>query len=634
MSSISCCGLCLSQSVCKLPKILIVCSECKQPIQLNININNNNDNESSGCENCVTVRASLLLSSSLPSSSSTTTKTTSTPLDPSDTNTINTENEGDSSRGINKSIESETQQTFQKFNINNNRDTQVIRAAIDPINIISQLLHSAGLFSRLSLNSVMYLSLTSSVLSKVIRPFINDNLLFRFQEARQFEIYTPKNIKVSSQVDNYPDFVKFIKFEHDFNFAVGTPPAQLTHLYLGWTYNKPLPKLPSTLTHLHFSSYFNQTITSFPPNLVQLELSHHFNKPLPKLPSTLLHLKLGFDYNEPISELPPNLQHFELSYRFTRPLPSLPSSLTYLSIPGDYQQPLKLPSNLLFFEFGGKLSQHFLSTLSQKLTQLILKHFGYYAYKFPHSLKHLSLDYDISQPVVFPPNLITLTLSGKYNHPLNNNSLPQSLQQLSLYGDFNQPLSSLILPNLTDLTIHGKFNRPLLQLPNSITQLRVLTGDFNQRVNGFLPSNLKSLTLIGEFNYPLSDLPQSLEQLELGSNFKQYLQSLPASLTHLTLPNDRFSTDLAKSLPNLVHFSYTHDIHRRRKGSYRLLLSSKFTHFTFHHEPNYDNNLINLQIVFSTKYDAADTHECDSDSEGDNSDVDEDYESDSDEYGY
>eukprot|EP01112_Ceratiomyxa_fruticulosa_P013505 TRINITY_DN3800_c0_g1_i1.p1 TRINITY_DN3800_c0_g1~~TRINITY_DN3800_c0_g1_i1.p1 ORF type:complete len:133 (+),score=11.76 TRINITY_DN3800_c0_g1_i1:1-399(+) len=119
----------------------------------------------------------------------------------------------------------------------------------DSENIFLQLLLCARLFHQLPLHSSFSLSLTSSALLKAIRPSINDNYFFHYAKEREFEIYPPKNIKVSSKVNEYPAFVKFIKFERDFNFAVGTLPTNLTHIYFGWHCNKP-PQPSRLLSHI------------------------------------------------------------------------------------------------------------------------------------------------------------------------------------------------------------------------------------------------------------------------------------------------------------------------------------------------------------------------------------------------
>ncbi len=60
----------------------------------------------------------------------------------------------------------------------------ILAAHTDANSIICQLLMSSSLFDKLDANDALNVSLTSSIVSKFIRPFINDNLTFSYDEHR------------------------------------------------------------------------------------------------------------------------------------------------------------------------------------------------------------------------------------------------------------------------------------------------------------------------------------------------------------------------------------------------------------------------------------------------------------------
>ncbi|KAF2069123.1 hypothetical protein CYY_009555 [Polysphondylium violaceum] len=100
----------------------------------------------------------------------------------------------------------------------------------------------------------------------------------------------------------------------------------------------------------------------------------------------------------------------------------------------------------------------------------------------PRSLETLSLYYNQPlEPDVFPNQLKTLYIS-EYNQPLCVNVLPSSLTDLTL-GDFDQPLNAFVLPQkLKKLILHGFKQLTPDSLPVSLTDITLfkLTGSFDQ----------------------------------------------------------------------------------------------------------------------------------------------------------
>ena len=66
--------------------------------------------------------------------------------------------------------------------------------------------------------------------------------------------------------------------------------------------------------------------------MTHLELGYNFNKPIKNLPNSLTHLKLGDRFNQPINYLPNSIIHLTLGKDFNQPIDNLPNSITYLKI--------------------------------------------------------------------------------------------------------------------------------------------------------------------------------------------------------------------------------------------------------------------------------------------------------------
>jgi hypothetical protein len=232
----------------------------------------------------------------------------------------------------------------------------------------------------------------------------------------------------------------------------------------------------------------------------------------PAKPHTLTHMRLPV-FN--IHSFPPSLQNLELVHRVKEnrraiQLSNLPPNLTHFKIgPHGCNMLDDLPSSLTILdmsaEFASKVPNHL-----PNLTQLL----------FP---------VNFNSPVSnLPPSLTAIQFGMRFNQAVDK--LPPSLITLTLKSDFNQPVDHLP-STLQNLTLGRMFNHPLDHLPSSLFSLSVLNNSY--------------------FNYDISKLPRTLRTLKLDCEaFKQSIDSLPPSLTYLSLCHPTEYDDLTYLLQN------------------------------------------------------------------------------------
>lgn len=147
----------------------------------------------------------------------------------------------------------------------------------------------------------------------------------------------------------------------------------------------------------------------------------------------------------------------------------------------------------------------------------------------------------------FPSSLQTLHMGDLYNDTID--SIPWStltaLSSLTLSWKFDQPLEGVRLPHsLTSLRMRGNYNHPIerMQLPPALTELDLSElRHFNQPLEGLkLPAELRILRLARTWSRSFDhlQLPPSLTQLDFGLHFGRSLLEWnpPDSLTSLTMP--------------------------------------------------------------------------------------------------
>lgn len=299
---------------------------------------------------------------------------------------------------------------------------------------------------------------------------------------------------------------------------------------------RTLNSLPPSATSLTFSKRFNQNIATLPHSLAHLNFpvtDHTFK--LPQLPTALKHLTLGSPF-----------------YSFT--------SLTHLLL-------IRNSSNsLLVNHLPPKISQlnaiYFYLPNSNLSPMPHLTHLALYDVidNIPPSVTHLRL-YKISN-FSLPPALTHFSLEGSVDSPAPI-SFPISTRYLSFGNMFNQQIT--LPPALTHLTFGIDFNMPV-ELPLSITHLE-FGLNFNQPV--LLPTSLISLKFGYNFTQKIDSIPPSLTCLSLGRS-ANYPLNFPPSITDLTfyqLPCILPPSSLAKTpldmildhLPKLSHLVCDND---------------------------------------------------------------------------
>ena len=257
------------------------------------------------------------------------------------------------------------------------------------------------------------------------------------------------------------------------------------------------------------------------------------------------------------------------------------------------------PKNIVYldYKYNGKIEK---DVLFNNLINVIINNYNHPFENdvLPNSIKYLDIGRIYDKPFdinSLPDSLIELKLGECYNKPFLY-SLPESLEKLIFVNKskFNQKFEKGILPkSLTYLKLGDDYNQKFEKyvLPKSLKTL-ALYEDYNQKFEiGVLPESLTTLFLNGKYNIPFETnvLPKSLKTLSLYGNYNQPLDIgvLPESLETLNLGRS-FNKPLRKNvLPKSLKSLYLDSNFNRplRKGvlpeslEYLELRNTKYKYF-------------------------------------------------------
>ncbi len=224
-----------------------------------------------------------------------------------------------------------------------------------------------------------------------------------------------------------------------------------------------------TVTHITFSVFFNNPVSNLLPlSVTHLFFQNNFNQSVDFLPACLSHLRLGGAFNQPVDHLP--------------------SSLLCLHLHCDWNTCSMRETRL---ESTKQPKHGFHESLSH----------------LPSSLTELDVNFrTLSQPLQgIPPSLRRLTLTCVFFHGVRSFS-----------------------PSLTHLSIcaYVAFFTPLVDLPSTLTHLRIDCISFDQSMDD-LPPSLTHLEIFSDkFYHPLTRLPQTLTYLRLHKKYPMHLLAL------------------------------------------------------------------------------------------------------------
>ena len=268
-------------------------------------------------------------------------------------------------------------------------------------------------------------------------------------------------INYGNRLDKLPYMLSELELPSNYNFVLNNLPINLQYIDVGIRYNKlidnlppnvkilhfndsaifdkPLNKLPISLTEINFGMYFNNNIFALQSlnNLVKLCIGNISNLD-GNLPDSILYLELIDDYNYSVEHLPCNLKSLVLHGNFNQPINSLPDSLECLNLKYcNFNRVIyKLPRNLQKLLLGSKFNQPFeeckgiLDAVNLKILKI-----GYVSYNWDNTNNTSN----------------TCISKGRYNYAIDN-TLPDGLEFLSISGNFDQPIT--ILPkNINSLEL-------------------------------------------------------------------------------------------------------------------------------------------------------------------------------------
>jgi len=342
------------------------------------------------------------------------------------------------------------------------------------------------------------------------------------------------------------------------------------------------------------------SLSLLPPTVTSVKVEHdsQWDGRLVELPRSLTHLKYCADDDIGVTtpeDWPASLTSLEFQYRKSKPLSTpLPSALRVLHCNTDLSPSLILPDSLTTlraFRLARPVSQlpPHLTKLSMRLPYAVTSED---LADFPASLTHLTVyrvapidedeDKEVCQPITLKPPPLLRVLCLKLVPLAILDTLPESLEELTIIGDmpaldrslhharlrklvlpgdFNQPIRASDFPSLQVLSVGTKFNHPLSlsgstvcdrpqdRLPSSLRSL-VLRSPLLHDLD-HLPDSLTELSLLGShFNKPLDHLPRQLKMLILDQAFQQPLDALPDGLTCLNLAWSRTFNQPLDHLPD------------------------------------------------------------------------------------
>eukprot|EP01112_Ceratiomyxa_fruticulosa_P011653 TRINITY_DN3181_c0_g1_i1.p1 TRINITY_DN3181_c0_g1~~TRINITY_DN3181_c0_g1_i1.p1 ORF type:complete len:371 (+),score=49.59 TRINITY_DN3181_c0_g1_i1:48-1160(+) len=324
-------------------------------------------------------------------------------------------------------------------------NNRIVRTAINPVYVFSQLIQGCSLLSFLPLQTILQLTLVCKEMGKLVISYIERNYSFNMcgHEFKEFSIYKPISVTVDSFfsfqtiTQSFPSITKIklifhqnrdkieylnalidslspnvtqLEFDGYFNSSqavnVVTLASHITHLKFSNSFNQPIENLPRSVSHLTFGEKWDKPVENFPPNIIHLIFGQNFRHPVDGLlPQKIRYLTFGVCFNEDVKKLPLSVLDLKLGYFFNRPLDSLPLNLKYLEVGNFFDQPLK---------------------------------------KLPNSLTHLKLGFYYNHPLdALPANLTHLSLGSKFCKPILR--FPPKLSQLILGSDFDFEESRIVL---------------------------------------------------------------------------------------------------------------------------------------------------------------------------------------------
>ncbi|GAM24647.1 hypothetical protein SAMD00019534_078220, partial [Acytostelium subglobosum LB1] len=180
----------------------------------------------------------------------------------------------------------------------------------------------------------------------------------------------------------------------------------------------------------------------------------------------------------------------------------------------------------------------------------------------PRSIIELTMTNQFNQlitPGSLPPSLTILSLGQSFNQPIAPGTLPDTLTSLAFGESYNHNITVGVLPaSITHLTLFGTEPPQLKAWPRSL--LTLVYGIAQPIKSDTLPSTLTSLSLVAKYNHDIipNTLPPSLTRLVLcNPDYKQQIKSwiLPGELTDLIVMSEhgQFESDaLPASLSSLT----------------------------------------------------------------------------------
>jgi hypothetical protein len=152
-----------------------------------------------------------------------------------------------------------------------------------------------------------------------------------------------------------------------------------------------------------------------------------------------------------------------------------------------------------------------------------------------------------------PRTIQTLHLRKKFTHFLSN--LPDSLIKLTLESEINE--ATLLPPNLQHLELVLKPNTQFPPFPSTLKELHVSTKPNVNYTYGMLPDSLRVLLWRGTGGISLAQVPEQIETLSLWENFVEPVEDFSQfhCLTKLIF-RDSFNAPIDGLLPpQLKHVS-------------------------------------------------------------------------------
>lgn len=165
-------------------------------------------------------------------------------------------------------------------------------------------------------------------------------------------------------------------------------------------------------------------------------------------------------------------------------------------------------------------------------------------FKFPKTIKTLSIQ-NFNTPLIKLPDYIeTLILSDYFNKPLTKEILPRNLKRLYVGNEYNQIITEFSFPeNIEWIELGRGFNHPLTELKHyhNLTTLNLDNPNYSHKISqDMFPDSLINLIIGFDFTGPINknNLPKNLQMLNLShSKYNQIItqNSFPESLRTLSL---------------------------------------------------------------------------------------------------